>query len=761
MTPLELLQAGFRIFPLHPGSKRPAVQGFHAKDSTLQADAGQIEAWLRANPEYGWGIATGQGLLVLDVDVKHGVNGFDSLDEAVPTWRDDLQTFTVASPSEDGYGRHYYFRANVGTIGAGLLPGVDYRANGGYVVAPGTVLIPEGEYWIENSAPIAPAPVWLGMLIGQAASGARHRPPKAVDPNAEPDTAEAVLKRVTMLVTNVASAAPGTGNSVLAAQAFMAGQYVGAGQLDREAVREMFVNAFDSWSFHDADHERTTYATLDRQLDAGIAEPRAWTKSNTEATVADKAAVKAMAERLRAKTPATGPLVIPGPEEMLTATQAMALAWRTDYGYALHAEQGDLFEWWDSRSYWRRLSPTDAANRVLTVLGRCRYRTRQGDRPWPTSPAKVKDVISTLGTSVLYRDLTVDELPVPAYSAVYCRNGRVDIATGELAKPDPTLFNKSALPFDYDPSAQCPRWLAFLDEALPADSIGTLQEWFGYVVSGRKDLQKILCLIGKPRAGKGTVTTVLEQLVGPDFTVAPDVVTFTGDFGRASMIGKSLAVFNEVNWGAARNSNAVSLLKSISGNDTQTVNRKNQDEWVGKLDVRIMIVSNDQPQFRDPSGAMAKRLIVLKFDNSAEGRENSNLGLWLKAELAGILNWALEGARRLEARGRFELPESAIRAKHEAEAQSSITAQFLEEFGVFDPTLSVDARELRAGLNAWQTRDGAGRGDLPLQTMLRELEAMGGVKLERRKSNGVRIVTVHGVGPAFPGAFSDNASGRF
>ena len=68
------------------------------------------------------------------------------------------------------------------------------------------------------------------------------------------------------------------------------------------------------------------------------------------------------------------------------------------------------------------------------------------------------------------------------------------------------------MPFDYDADALEPvRWLEFLDELWPddADSIAALQEFFGYVISGRLDLQKILLLVGPTRGGKGAIARVL------------------------------------------------------------------------------------------------------------------------------------------------------------------------------------------------------------------------------------------------------------
>jgi putative DNA primase/helicase len=73
------------------------------------------------------------------------------------------------------------------------------------------------------------------------------------------------------------------------------------------------------------------------------------------------------------------------------------------------------------------------------------------------------------------------------------------------------------VPFEYEPTAPEPvRWLQFLNQLWPDDpeSINALQEFFGYVLSGRTDLHKIMLLIGPTRSGKGTIARVLAALLG-------------------------------------------------------------------------------------------------------------------------------------------------------------------------------------------------------------------------------------------------------
>jgi hypothetical protein len=130
-----LAEQGFDVFQLKPGTKLP--KGKWQDDAT--SDLGMIGAWWRGSPESNIGIATGSrsGILVLDLDNKPDANGADSIKAAGITLP---RTKVVRTPS-GGY--HVYMAYPEGsgiTIGTGLLPGVDWRGDGGYVVGPGSVL---------------------------------------------------------------------------------------------------------------------------------------------------------------------------------------------------------------------------------------------------------------------------------------------------------------------------------------------------------------------------------------------------------------------------------------------------------------------------------------------------------------------------------------------------------------------------------------------------------------------------------------------
>lgn len=184
------LDRGWVIFPLKPGSKIPATpNGLKA----ATADRARIEKYWCENPAANYGIACGgSGLVVIDCDT-HGTipdewaaipgitDGHDvlaylaevGLGDRAPIQCGLWNTFSVATPTG---GRHIYYsgegyKSSVGKLG----PLLDVRADGGYVVGPGSV-IGTRSYAPIYTCHVAPVPEWLHTAL-TATQTPQNRPP--------------------------------------------------------------------------------------------------------------------------------------------------------------------------------------------------------------------------------------------------------------------------------------------------------------------------------------------------------------------------------------------------------------------------------------------------------------------------------------------------------------------------------------------------------------------------------------------------------
>ena len=245
----------------------------------------------------------------------------------------------------------------------------------------------------------------------------------------------------------------------------------------------------------------------------------------------------------------------------------------------------------------------------------------------------------------------------------------------------PSYFSTFAL--DYEPRLDAPSpvaWLRFMDQLWGKDPacIETLQEFMGYFLVNDTSLQKILMLVGPKRSGKSTIARVMTGLIGERNVAGPTVSSLKTNFGLQSLLGMPLAILADAQV-SHNDHGVVEVLKMISGEDLITIDRKYAAPISVRLPTRLVYISNELPRFKDPSGALANRMIILRVIESFSGKEDSTLGVRLLSERPGILIWAIAGWKRLMARSRFVQPESGLPLLSDLEDLSSPVRPFVRE----------------------------------------------------------------------------------
>lgn len=236
---LAYARHGIPVLPVHepvpggcscdrgPSCERP---GKHPRlrhgltDATT--DPRQIELWWHRWPEANIGLRTGIVMDVADVDSEEGRHGLRHLLGGDLPEGPQVRT--------GGGGRHYWFRPTGFGNRVRLLPGLDWRGIGGYVVAPPS-RHPRGDYrWVRGPAATLPSgsPLLRSLIEGPAIA------PVAQRPIAHPSRyASAALAAE---ADRVARAPVGARNDTLNRAAFALGRLVGGGLLDPgEVVREL------------------------------------------------------------------------------------------------------------------------------------------------------------------------------------------------------------------------------------------------------------------------------------------------------------------------------------------------------------------------------------------------------------------------------------------------------------------------------------------------------------------------------------------
>jgi putative DNA primase/helicase len=194
--------------------------------------------------------------------------------------------------------------------------------------------------------------------------------------------------------------------------------------------------------------------------------------------------------------------------------------------------------WWQWRqSHWFEIDGRTVRSMLYAFTEHAIYENDKGEeKQWSPTRRKIGDMVEALGAILILSD----EFEQPAWldqrstgPIVATANGLLDIERRDLLPHTPQYFNQTFVPFDYDPHAPEPtKWLAFLGDLWPDEpnAIDVLGEWFGYVISGRLDLHKILLVVGPTRGGKGAIARVLAALVGKQNFCGPTLTGLGGGF---------------------------------------------------------------------------------------------------------------------------------------------------------------------------------------------------------------------------------------
>jgi putative DNA primase/helicase len=371
-------------------------------------------------------------------------------------------------------------------------------------------------------------------------------------------------------------------------------------------------------------------------------------------------------------------------------------------------------------THWSEVDAAEVRARVYRALEHAVYLKVVNFQPtlvpWDPTRHKVGNVMESMAAvGHLSSDVDAPDwidthgVAAPAAQVISCRNGLLDLDNRTLHEHTPALFNVVAVPFAYDALAAEPTlFLDFLASVWGDDeeSIALLQEYFGYVLSGRLDQQKLLMLVGPTRSGKGTVARVLTALVGGRRNVpGPTLASLNTNFGLSPLIGKPLAIISDARLGGPAHT-VVERLLSITGEDTLTIDRKYREPWNGKLPTRFVILTNELPAFKDASGVIANRFLTLRMTESYLGREDLDLGVKLRADLPGILNWSLEGLDRLNRNGRFTVPASSRDAATLMADLASPVSAFVRECCIREPGATVTVDALYTEWRAWAEQNG-------------------------------------------------------
>lgn len=194
-------------------------------------------------------------------------------------------------------------------------------------------------------------------------------------------------------------------------------------------------------------------------------------------------------------------------------------------------------------------------------------------------------------------------------------NGIYNVFTEELMEFNPKYIITNKIPWDYNPVAYSELIDNTLNEFACNDTGIKLliDELIGYILFDKNELGKSFIITGDKANGKSTFLKILIYMVGKDNYSAlslDDIVN--SKFRVYQVVGKLLNIGDDIGNGYIPE--AEILRKLITG-DVVTAEQKGRDPIEFNCYVKFVFSANDIPRIKDPTGATARRIIIIPFRN--------------------------------------------------------------------------------------------------------------------------------------------------
>lgn len=318
-------------------------------------------------------------------------------------------------------------------------------------------------------------------------------------------------------------------------------------------------------------------------------------------------------------------------------------------------------------------------------------------------------VTGVLELARFMRPMTVSAEATNARPELFsCRNGTLNLETGEIRSHDPADMITRCAGTDIDPDATSDLFDDFLITVLPNSHVRAyLARVFGVAMLGSVREHILPILIGTGANGKSVLTeTMLAAFGGYGITVDPKLIMRTkqerhGTF-LADLHGARLVVTSETDQGDAL---AAATVKRLTGGDSIRANRMRADPFEFAPSHTLCYVTNHQPQVSADDRAIWRRLSVIPFD-VVVAEPDPKLPARLRAHLPAVLAWAYRGW--LDYLGQGLNPPAAVLDRTESyRSDSDPLAQFItEECVTGNPLLKVKAKALHEAWAMWAMRNG-------------------------------------------------------
>jgi len=650
------ISRGMKIFPCICNGKSPVISGWQEKATT---DMETINNWW--NGKYynaNIGLLTGRGnnLVIVDVDVKNDAGGMASLKQL----QDECGEFNTRVVHTPSGGLHFYFRhpQDVDNIKnrTNMNPGIDIRADGGYVIAPGSRI--DGNYYEFDDK--------------------------------DKEITELPQKLLDLLISNTSS---------------WGGVDSDLGIPVSDVIYGVDDGIRDTSLFKFACKLRGMDVPYEDAMNKVIVAAR-----NCTPPMEDSVAIKCLDSAQKYK---------PNSKKPTDTGNAIRLVklFGSDIRYVYEFKK--WIYWDDSRwifdedGYMFRLAKKTARSISQEAANEADESRRRTLIQHALKSENKQQLDSMIQVAKTEEGITISQSQLDQDKYLLgVINGVVNLRTGDLLDSSKENMITKRCGTIFNPNAEYPQWLHFINEITDGDKelANYLKKIVGYSLTGETKEQLFFFLHGNGANGKSVFVNIIQDMLG-DYSMQTPVSTIMtrgkGSINNdiARLRGARFVNTTETDEGSRFNESEIKL---ITGGDIISARFLHQDYFEYRPQFTLWLSGNHKPVVGE-GYSIWRRLILIPFNiRFSKDKQDKNLTDKLRLELPGILNWAIEGCLEWQDNG-LTTPKVILDATKEYKSDADRIKSWKDDCCSDNPNAETKAVDLYKSYKQWAEDNGEWR----------------------------------------------------
>ena len=648
---------GQEIFPCEVNGKSPITTNGY-KDAS--SDPNQIKIWWENHPNANIGLATGKdaNLVVIDVDVKNDVGGMKSL-EQLQMKCGDFDTLMVHSPSG---GRHYYFKYPQGNDDirstTGLRSGIDIRANGGYIIAPGSTIDGIPYQFDDKDKEIAELPAELLKILTT-----KSIKPKSISRN----------------------------------QVYHASQ-----QNSLIGIKK---------GYRDVTIYKHSCVLRKNDVPYDVAESQVLTIAhNCTPPFPENEAIKCLRSAFSSFKPKPKNPTDVGNAERLIAAYGDDIRYVYEYRRWIHWD--DNIWATDENGHMSRLAKQVAKSIFGEAANESDEKMQKKLFTHALASESIKRLTSMVDVATTEPGITISQSNLDDDKYLLgVKNGVVDLRTGKLLPSTKSQMITKRANVEFDEDAQCPVWENALSQMMADDKdvVEYLQRSVGYSLTGDTREHLLFFLHGFGENGKSVFINIIQKLLN-DYAAQTPVATIMKK--AKGSIPNDIARLKGARFVSTTETEEDSHIsdaeiKHMTGGDIVTARYLHKEFFEFKPNFKLWISGNYKPILGEDHGIW-RRVILVPFEVTFDAKtRDDQLEDKLTNELPGILNWAIKGCLNWQNQSlKVNPPTKIANATNEYKTDNDRIDSWTYVCCDKDQSFSAKSSELYESFRNWATSNG-------------------------------------------------------